>query len=109
MPKSFALWLIAACALFAASGTALGAIKALSADINPQANCTSNANIDVSWTGAGSHFEYGLVTDLQGNTIGEFGPVDNGNNNDNFNGTYANSFTTAQHANSLIGSYAWVG
>lgn len=98
---------------FAALATLYGltgpawAVTALSANIGATANCISNANLELSWTGAGNHFEAGTVTDTAGSTIGTFGPDTSAN--DNWNGPYANPITTAQQAGRLIGSYAWVG
>jgi hypothetical protein len=112
MPKLLAFLLAVALACATPLATAQGAPKAVAAqsvDIDPGANCISNANLLVSWTGAGNHFEYGLVTsETSGNTaIGTFGPQNSAN--DSFSGTYLNSFVTVQPGNTLIGSYAWVG
>lgn len=83
------------------------AVTALSANIGATANCISNANLELSWMGAGNHFEAGTVTDTAGSTIGTFGPDTSAN--DNWNGPYTNPIATAQQAGRLIGSYAWVG
>ena len=106
MPIPSRLLLVAIFLLLGAAGNAC-AVTAVSANIGATANCTSNANLDLSWTGAGNHVESGLVTDAAGNTIGTFGP--DASANDNWNGPYASSISTAQPAGRLIGSYAWVG
>lgn len=109
MPKPSRLLLLALAALamlFGLAGNAL-AVTALSANIGATANCISNANLELSWTGAGNHAESGTVTDAAGNTIGTFGPDNSAN--DNWNGPYTNPIATAQPAGRLIGSYAWVG
>jgi len=79
----------------------------LSADINAGANCTSSADLNLSWTGAGTHEEFGVATDRVGSTIGTFGPSPS--TNSDWNGLYQVPITTAQPAGSLVGSYAWVG
>jgi hypothetical protein len=83
------------------------AITAVSVDISPSANCTSNASLNVAWTGAGNHFEFGQALDRSGATIGTFGPDASGNND--YTGVYFTPISTAQPAGSLIGSYASVG
>ena len=112
MPKSHAFLFAVALAFTSALALAQGSPKivaAQSVDIDPGANCISNANLQVSWSGAGNHFEFGLVTsETSGSTaIGTFGPQ--GSANDTFSGTYTNAFVTVQPNNTLIGSYAWVG
>ncbi len=73
----------------------------------PSADCTSNANLSVSWTGAGNHWEYGVARDAAGAVIGTFGP--DASANDAWNGTYLVPITTAQGPDSRIISYAWIG
>ncbi len=112
MPKSITLLFAAALALANPLACAQGSPKVVAAqsvDISAGANCLSKADIDVSWTGAGNHSEFGLVTaETSGSTpIGTFGPKDSAI--DSYTGTYANPFVTVQPDNTLIGSYAWVG
>ena len=93
---------VLAVAAFPASGA-----TALSANLDPGANCTSAADLDLAWTGAGSHQEFGIATDHLGSNIGTFGPSPS--TNSDWNGVYQIPITTAQPAGSLVGSYAWVG
>ncbi|HZQ61296.1 MAG TPA: hypothetical protein VFC24_08115 [Casimicrobiaceae bacterium] len=83
------------------------AATALAVDIDPGANCTSKADLNVSWSSAGLHDEFGVATDRIGNNIGTFGPSSSANND--YSGTYQIPITTQQPPNSLIGSYTWVG
>lgn len=95
--------------LVAALGWAGAAFAATAGAVTiaPNADCTSNANLLPSWTGAGNHWEYGVARDAAGAIIGTFGP--DASANDSWNATYLVPITTAQNAGSRIMSYAWVG
>lgn len=93
-------------ALVLGASSALAA-TALAVDIDPGANCTSRADLNLSWTGAGLHDEFGVATDRIGSNIGTFGPSSSANND--FAGTYQIPITTQQPPNSIVGSYTWVG
>ncbi|MEP7208560.1 MAG: hypothetical protein ABI920_16600 [Casimicrobiaceae bacterium] len=96
-----------ACLLAAVwAGPAL-AVNAGTVGLHANADCNSNANLDVSWTGAGNHFEFGAAYDAAGSVIGTFGP--DTNSNTDFSGQYTIPIATAQPANALVGAYAWVG
>ena len=99
-------WLIASVTALAMAMPAFAA-TALSADVDPGADCTARADLNLAWTGAGLHEEFGVASDRNGSNIGTFGPSSSANND--WNGLYAIPITTAQPAGSLIGSYAWVG
>lgn len=101
------MWLFAGFWTLLASAPAAWGATALSVDIDPGANCTSQADLDVSWTGAGLHDEFGVATDRIGSTIGTFGPSSSANND--WSGLYQVPISTQQPPNSVIGSYAWVG
>ncbi len=88
------------------TGSAL-AVTAGAVSIRPSADCSTNANLDVAWTGAGNHFESGTAYDAAGTVIGTFGPEASANSD--WNGEYKIPIATAQPANALIGAYAWVG
>ena len=97
----------ALCVLLMLGAGEAQAITAGSVTIRPSANCSSDASLDLSWTGAGNHYEFGAAYDAAGIVIGTFGP--DASSNDNWNGQYLITLSTQQPANALIGSYAWVG
>ncbi|MEO5699073.1 MAG: hypothetical protein ABIS17_17230 [Casimicrobiaceae bacterium] len=99
--------LACACLLTAAWTSPALAVSAGTAGLSASADCNANANLDVSWTGAGNHFEFGAAYDAAGSVIGTFGPDTNSNND--FSGEYKIPIATAQPAGALIGAYAWVG
>lgn len=104
----FARWLrLIASVLALAVATPVLAATALSADVAATANCTSSADLNLAWTAAGIHDEFGVASDKNGSNIGTFGPSSSANSD--WNGPYAIPITTAQPAGALIGSYAWVG
>lgn len=105
--RSWLTWLgTSLVALVVGVSSALAA-TAVSVDIDPGANCTSRADLNLAWSGAGLHDEYGVATDRIGNNIGTFGPSSSANND--YTGTYQIPISTQQPSNALVGSYAWVG
>lgn len=98
--------LACASAAFAATGPGRAAV-ASKVDLWSAADCSAHADLDVTFSGAGIHSEFGRATDEIGNTIGAFGPRDA--DKDTYTGQFEISIVTAQRANSVIGSYGWVG
>ncbi len=101
----FVVLLLGALALVAAMPAS--AVTALSVALDAGANCTSSADLQIAWSGAGMHEEFGMSTDRLGSVIGTFGPA--ASSNSDFSGTYQVPITTAQPDNAVIGSYAWIG
>jgi len=100
-------WLCAGILALALGTSSAWAATALSADVDAAANCTSRADLNVSWAGAGVHDEFGVATDRLGSNIGTFGPTSSANSD--YNGGYQIPITTQQAPGSVVGSYAWVG
>lgn len=73
------------------------------------ADCTSNANLDITLTTSGATREFGLTTLVDGTTLFHF---EQGTNIGNFSGTffgYGQPIGPPLPDNTLIGSYAYVG
>jgi hypothetical protein len=97
--------------LFAlASGAARAAATAQGVALNATASCT-NADLDLTLTTVGAQRELGLATNLSGQTLASFEQATP------FLGTFSGTFVDyqvspvapPQPANTLIGSYAYVG
>jgi hypothetical protein len=81
---------------------------ALSVGLAASASC-SNADLQVSWINAGDpNWQFGIVTNQAGATIGGFGPSGPRTGVNNYTGSYGQVQTVTQPPGTIVGSYAWV-
>jgi len=94
--------------ILSASTSGWAAATAQGVALNAEADCT-NADLDITFTTADAHREYGLVTLLDGTVLLEF-EQDSGFHNvsETYVG-YGMSFDPTQPPGKVIGSYAYVG
>lgn len=111
-PKFKILWIVGvmvAAALAVMIPSVLAAATAQGVALSAWADCSSNADLDITLTTSGATREYGLVTNDSGQTLGEF---EQATGLSNFSGTfvgYGMPISAPQPVGTLIGSYAYVG
>lgn len=91
-----------------AASPANATVTAQGVALNASADCT-NADLDLTFISSGALRESGLITNLAGQTLGQF---EQSTTLGNFTGTfvgYGQPVSPTQPAGTIIGSYAYIG